>query len=124
MARSLVPPLATTAVSTHFVLLQDGPWLYRRVWTPSRRWGFFGLLTLSIVLPLWSLARTTTFVLVLFLYGGTVLALSMFVGVSVALIGDAMVACNRQYCPRCLRYMTRGAHVCPFCHFRPSPHSH
>jgi hypothetical protein len=25
---------------------------------------------------------------------------------------------NRQYCPDCLQYMTRGAHVCPFCGFR------
>ncbi len=25
---------------------------------------------------------------------------------------------NRQYCPDCLSYMSRGAHVCPFCGFR------
>jgi hypothetical protein len=25
---------------------------------------------------------------------------------------------NRQYCPDCLKYMTRGARVCPYCGFR------
>jgi hypothetical protein len=25
---------------------------------------------------------------------------------------------QRQYCPDCLSYMNRGAHVCPFCGFR------
>jgi len=26
-----------------------------------------------------------------------------------------------QWCPDCLQYMTRGARVCPFCGFRPTP---
>lgn len=33
-----------------------------------------------------------------------------------------MQALNRRYyqwCPECLQAMTRGAHVCPFCGFRP-----
>jgi len=35
-----------------------------------------------------------------------------------------MQALNRrlyQWCPDCLQSMTRGARVCPFCGFRPTP---
>ena len=124
MVRPLAPPSATTAVPSHFVPLQHGPWLSRKVWTPGRRWTCAGLLTLSILLPLGIPVRTVSFVLGFLRYGGTFFVLCLLLGVGIGLFGEAMVVRTRQYCPACLRYMTRGAHVCPFCHFHPSsPHA-
>lgn len=54
---------------------------------------------------------------------GLLMPLTLFCLV-VTLCMVAMQALHRassQYCPDCLQYMTRGARVCPFCGFRPTP---
>lgn len=114
---------AGTTLPHSFVPLQDGPWLSRRIWTPAVRRGVLGLLALSMLLLLCIPAYTTSFVLGLLRYGGTFFAFSMLLSLGIGLVGETLTARTRQYCPECLRYTTRGARVCPFCHFRPGhPH--
>jgi hypothetical protein len=56
-----------------------------------------------------------TLVTLLFVAGG--LAFVMLLGFGELWQLDS----NRQYCPDCLKYMTRGARICPYCGFREAP---
>ncbi len=98
--------------------LEGGPWLFCHVWNPStcmRMLGWLGgSLALLALVPL-----------------STVLGLALLVSAALAglgcigLTGWALDAHQYQYCPECLSAMHRGAHVCPFCHFRPpTPDNH
>jgi hypothetical protein len=103
-----------------FVLLGQGPWL--RLSPVSRRG--FGVLCLGFVgamVVLWILLEqqaypfsptSHTLVTLLFVAGG--LAFVTLLGFVELLRHDR----THQYCPDCLKYMTRGARVCPYCGLR------
>ena len=106
-----------------FVLLSQGPWL--RLSPVSRRG--FGVLCLGFVgamVVIWILLEqqayqfshtSHTLVSLLFVAGG--LAFVTLLGFVELLRHDS----THQYCPECLKYMTRGARVCPYCGFRDAP---
>lgn len=96
--------------------LDGSPWLRYLVWNKLTCWsmllwlgGSLSLLMLAPVTPGWG-------VLLLVSVGvASVVALGLIFGTFAELV--------YQYCPECFSRMTRGARVCPFCHFRPSSHS-
>jgi hypothetical protein len=106
----------------HVGLLDDGPWLRDR--TAVRIWGWISVLSVLVIIgalaafPPPGAARSdlaTLLLFVLFLGG---------LGVLFGLLGMIILWLHSrsiQYCPDCLKYMTRGACVCPYCGFRAEP---
>jgi hypothetical protein len=85
------------------------------------RWGLGGVILVLLVLvvlnALVAAARVSDAVIgmALLVCGAALLfLLCFFVGIVRTWSWNA----QHQYCPDCLRYMTRGANVCPFCGFR------
>lgn len=98
-------------------LLEEGPWLRCCVWNAVTCWsmllwlgGTLTAMTLAPVTPGWGVLLLISLVL------ASVVTFGMIVGTFAEL--------RYQYCPECFSAMTRGAHVCPRCHFRPAPSGH
>jgi hypothetical protein len=108
----------TPGIPRHLGLLDDGPWLRDR--TAVRVWGWISVLSVLVVIgalcvfPLAdSRSALATALFVVLLFGG--------IGVLFGPLGTIMLWLQGrviQYCPDCLKYMTRGARVCPYCGFR------
>jgi hypothetical protein len=82
-----------------------------------------GIISLSLVLGVmidrlnaqhWPNARVALVFLLVALMMGALYTLGM-------VVMHALHRVRFQYCPDCFQSMTRGAHVCPWCGFRPTP---
>jgi len=107
-------------IPRHLERLDAGPWLHNRTGVRCFGWmsvGAVGVVIGVLVLGEWTdpdprsgLAALLFVALLLGAFGAVVSPLAMLTG---WLHGRAI-----RYCPDCLKYMTRGARVCPYCGFR------
>ena len=105
----------------HLGLLDDGPWLRDR--TAVRLCGWIWLVAVGVVIgalvvgPLVDDRPTLAMALLLTMLLGAFAAVCS----PLAMLGVWIQCRSIQYCPDCLKYMTRGARVCPYCGFRDVP---
>ncbi len=106
-----------------FEPLEGGPWLTDCSVTGSclrlSFWGFVVAFGLGMIITPFmkgggSNGAKNLMLLVLFLFAAS----AMCFLVSLAGLVNRQLM---QFCPDCLRSMTRGAHVCPYCGFRETP---
>ena len=116
LSNTFKPGYAARDPRSGLVLLHDGPWLDDTRPTRScRRQAIAGTISCLGCLLLANAPGAAPGVwIALGLAGGMV----AFCGA--ARYGTAhWTRLERQTCPECLRWMTRGATTCPHCHFRP-----
>lgn len=119
MQRRLYMRQNSTQHPRQFVLLGQGPWL-RQHPIVQRVCGVvcLGALGVMVVVAGVLVERAPGYhgdsTLVWLLLGAGALAFFSLMGFVELLSHDR----THQYCPDCLKYMTRGARVCPYCGFR------
>jgi hypothetical protein len=110
----------TPGIPRHFRLIDDGPWLRDR--TAVRVWGWLSILAVGLVLGVLGYGEridphaTSSLLFFALLLG----IIGMLLG-PLATLTLWLHSRSIQYCPDCLKYMTRGACVCPYCGFRAEP---
>jgi hypothetical protein len=122
MARDRVHVYSMHGTPRELVPMRGEPWLTLRSWVRPGMYVLLGTVICFLVLcvvgasldPMrWPYVRSY----VLFGLGAMVLG---FVGTLGAIARRTSERENSQWCPDCFQAMTWGAHVCPFCGFRPT----
>ena len=99
----------------------DAPWLTQRSWGRPGAYVVLGIVSVSLILCVlmdrlnaqrWPNARLALIFLLVALMMGAFYTLGI-------VVMHTLHRVRSQYCPDCLQAMTRGAHVCPWCGFRP-----
>jgi hypothetical protein len=105
-----------------FVLLGTGPWLRPHPFLKRCIGLIFLVAVLTLVVTIVRMQRVPpvsdpgNILMALFFGAGGVAAAALL-----TLGGLWIQDSERQYCPDCLKYMTRGARVCPYCGFHDAP---
>jgi hypothetical protein len=108
----------TPMIPRHLGQLDDGPWLRDR--TAVRFCGWMCLVTVGVLIGSLVVGpmidpRSTLAIIML----GTLLFGALGVVLCPLVMLGVWIQCRSiQYCPDCLKDMTRGACVCPYCGFR------
>jgi hypothetical protein len=110
----------TPGIPRHLGLLDDGPWLRDRTAVHICGWIWLvavGVVIGALVLGEWT-APDPRSSLAALLFVALILGAFVAVCGPLAMLGVWIQGRSVQYCPDCLKYMTRGARVCPYCGLR------